>query len=66
MVGCRLILPGPNVNAGNLTELINEEKITVSIGIPTIWDEILSYLKKAGKKLNYIKRIYAGGAKVPE
>ena len=34
MVGCRLILPGPNVNAVNLTKLINEEKITVSIGIP--------------------------------
>lgn len=66
MVGCRLILPGPNVNAVNLIKLINEEKVTVSIGIPTIWDEILSYLKKTGKRLNYIERIYAGGAKVPE
>ena len=65
MVGCRLILPGPT-NAVNLTKLINEEKVTVSIGIPTIWDEILSYLKKTGKRLNYIKRIYAGGANVPE
>ena len=65
MVGCRLILPDPNVNAVNLIKLINEEKITVSIGIPTIWDEILSYLKKTGKRLNN-KRIYLGGAKVPE
>ena len=40
MVG-KISASGPNVNASNLTKLINEEKVTVAIGIPTIWEELL-------------------------
>ena len=45
---------------------INEEKVTVSIGIPTIWEELLSYLEENNANIKSLKRIFAGGAKVPD
>ena len=66
MVGSKLVLPGPNVNASNLTRLINEEKVTVAIGIPTIWEELLSYLEESNANIKSLKRIFAGGAKVAD
>src|SRR5580698_5804798 len=46
MVGCKLILPGPYLDAESLLELIIQEKVTVAAGVPTVWLSVLDYLEK--------------------
>ena len=65
MVGARLILPGPSLDGPSLIKLINDEEVTVSIGVPTIWEEVLTTLKESGGLLPTLKRIYVGGTAVP-
>lgn len=67
MVGSKLVLPGPKMGDGEtLCNLMNEEKVTCSLGVPTVWMALLQYLEKAGKKLETLQRTVIGGAAVPE
>ncbi len=46
MTGARLILPGPNVDAENVLDLIEREQVTVACGVPTVWLGVLAALEK--------------------
>ncbi len=66
MVGAKLIFPGPRMADGEiLTSLMNEEKVTVAAGVPTVWLLLLQYLEKSGKKLKTVDRMVVGGAACP-
>ena len=65
MVGCRLVLPGPNLDGHSLIELMNQERVTMALAIPTIWEEVLEILRDAGASLESVKRILSGGTAVP-
>ncbi len=66
MVGARLVLPGPRLDGPSLVNLINQAHITVSVGVPTIWEEVLTTLEELNTTLPSLKRIYVGGNAVPE
>ena len=66
MIGAKLVLPGSNVSAKNLIELINKHDVSVSIAIPTIWEEVLEYLRVHDIKIPSLKRVYSGGSQVPQ
>ena len=66
MVGSKLVLPGPNLDGKSVVSLINNENITMSFAIPTIWEEVLEQLDKTGEKLESLDRILSGGTAVPE
>ena len=66
MVGSKLVLPGPNLDGKSVVSLINNENITMSFAIPTIWEEVLEELDKTGGKLENLDRILSGGTAVPE
>jgi len=66
MVGSKLVLPGPNLDGKSIVSLINNENITMSFAIPTIWEEVLEELDRSGEKLNNLDRILSGGTTVPE
>ena len=65
MCGAKLVLPGLNLDGKNLYELIESERVTVTAGVPTVWLGLLAYLRKAGKKFNYLRSINIGGAAAP-
>ena len=66
MTGTKLIFPGPKMADGEtLVALINEEKVTLSSGVPTIWLALLKYLKDSGKTIDTLKRVVVGGAACP-
>ena len=46
MVGCKLVLPGPHLDALSLLDLYQSEKVTFTAGVPTIWVGILQALEK--------------------
>jgi acyl-CoA synthetase (AMP-forming)/AMP-acid ligase II len=66
MVGAKLVFPGSKMGDGViLAELINEEGVTMSAGVPTVWLGLLAYLKKSGMRVDSLDRIIVGGAACP-
>ena len=66
MVGCKLILPGPYLDAESLLELITQEGVTVAAGVPTIWLSVLACLEKhPGRWKLPAMRVLVGGAAPP-
>jgi len=66
MCGAKLVMPGPRMADGAmLTALINQEKITLSAGVPTIWQALLDYLETSGETIDSLKRVAVGGAACP-
>ena len=66
IVGTPLVLPGNKMGDGaELTALINEEHVTVSAGVPTVWLMVLNHLTASGDTVESLKRIVVGGAACP-
>ncbi|HJO73544.1 MAG TPA: 3-(methylthio)propionyl-CoA ligase [Rhodospirillales bacterium] len=65
MVGAKLVLPGPNYEGEAVYELLEDEQVTKSAGVPTIWLMLLDYMKKNGKKLPHLECTVIGGSAVP-
>lgn len=66
MAGAKLVMPGPKMADGQaLTALINNEKITMSAGVPTVWLALLQYLEESGETIESLKRVTVGGAACP-
>ena len=67
MVGCKLVFPGPKMGDGEaLFQLMEQEGVTLSLGVPTVWLALLQYAENAGKTLDRLERTIIGGAAVPE
>lgn len=65
MVGASLVLPGPGLDGESLRKLIDSEKVTLALGVPTIWQGLLQALEKSGVTQTSLKRTVIGGAACP-
>jgi fatty-acyl-CoA synthase len=66
MVGCKLVLPGPCLDAESLLELLEKENITAAAGVPTIWLNVVNCLEKyPGRWKLPPMRVIIGGAAPP-
>jgi len=65
MVGARLVLPGPRLDGESLCGLIAQESVTVSVGVPTVWSNLLQFVESHDASLSSLKRIVVGGAAMP-
>lgn len=67
MIGAKLVMPGPKMGDGEtLCKLINEEAVTVSAGVPTVWLALLNYLDQHKKQIPSLERVVTGGAACPQ
>jgi fatty-acyl-CoA synthase len=67
MVGAKIVFPGPKMGDGEaLYNMLENESVTLALGVPTVWLALLQYAKSAGKRLNKLDRTVIGGAAVPE
>ncbi|PCH72247.1 MAG: long-chain fatty acid--CoA ligase [Rhodobacteraceae bacterium] len=64
-VGCKIVLPGPNLDGESLVGLIDSEKVTMALGVPTIWMGLLAALEKTGSKIESLERTVVGGSALP-
>ena len=62
--GSDLIMPGPDLSPNALAVLIEEERVTVAAGVPTIWMGVLPALK--GRDTSALRVIPCGGSAVPK
>ena len=66
LVGCKLVLPGPYLDAPSLLELCEQEKVTVAAGVPTIWLNVVDCLERNPGRWKLPKmRVLVGGAAPP-
>ena len=66
MAGARLVMPGPGMDGASLFELMDNEKVTLSLGVPTVWLGLLKYMDEAGVTLKHMDRTLVGGAALSE
>src|SRR5262245_45130814 len=65
MAGAKLVLPGPNLDGASLLELFDNEKVTLTAGVPTVWLALLQHMDKIGATPETLARVVIGGAAAP-
>lgn len=64
-VGARMVMPGPGLDGPSLVGLIDTYKVTIALGVPTIWLGLLGEAKKSGSDLSSLTRTVVGGSACP-
>jgi len=65
MTGSKIVFPGPNLDGESLATLMNDEGVTESWGVPTVWLGLLTYMRKTGQRFRTLKRVLIGGSAAP-
>ena len=65
MTGAKLVLPGAGLDGKSLYELFESEQVTLSAGVPTVWQGLLSYVEANGLKFSTMRRSAIGGSACP-
>ena len=65
LAGVKMVMPGPGLDGKSLANLFNQEKVTISAGVPTIWAGLIQYLEESGDMLPHMERTVIGGSACP-
>ena len=68
LLGTRLVLPGPRLDAESVLELLADERVTLSAGVPPVWMAVLQALDAEPDRwdLSALKTLVVGGAAAPQ
>lgn len=62
MTGAKVVMPGPGLDGDSLLGLIDDYKVSLALGVPTIWQMLLASAAKSGSKMASLKRNVIGGS----
>ncbi len=67
MAGPKFVFPGPFLDPASLLEAFDQEGVTITAGVPTIWQGLLTVLDANPGKYNLkkLRRLIVGGSAVP-
>ncbi len=67
MVGADQVLPGVRPDPQAICELIESERVTVALGVPTIWVGVLDHVQRSTRKydLSSLRLVVSGGSTAP-
>jgi len=65
MVGAKLVFPGPALDGASLHHLFESERVTLSAGVPTVWQGLLAHVQAQGLSFSTMRRTVIGGAACP-
>ncbi len=68
MMGSKLVLPGPSLDAVSLLEAYEQEQVTFTAGVPTMWLALLEKLDEDPEKydVSALRKLIVGGAAMPQ
>lgn len=68
MLGCKQVLPHRFMSPERLVNLMAQEQVTLSAGVPTIWQGIKAFLEQSPDScdLSHLSRLTCGGSAPPE
>lgn len=64
-VGAKQVMPGSRPDATIICELMQNEEVTITAGVPTIWMMVMAQLQKKQYNLKHLKTIINGGSALP-
>ncbi len=66
--GAALVLPGPKLDAVSVLDLLADERVTMSAGVPTVWMAVLQALDDEPDRwdLSALDRLIVGGSAAPK
>ena len=64
--GAKHVYPGPSPTPADIAGLIEDEKVTLTAGVPTVWIGLLEYMEDNEVDLSSLERIVIGGSAAPE
>ncbi len=62
--GAKLVLPGARLDGASIHNLIESEQVSFSAAVPTVWANLLGYLRETGKRVDSLKAVVIGGSAV--
>ena len=65
LTGAALVLPGRHLDGASMAHVLNEERVTLTTGVPTVWLGLLQHLRASGERLATCDRIMTGGSAAP-
>ncbi|MGV3653082.1 MAG: 3-(methylthio)propionyl-CoA ligase [Noviherbaspirillum sp.] len=65
LTGARLVFPGPALDGKSLYELFEQEQVSFSAGVPTVWHGLLNYVRENRLAFSTFRRTVIGGAACP-
>jgi len=65
LAGAKMVFPGPALDGKSIYELFEQEKVTFSAGVPTVWLGLLTYVGQNNLKFSTFKRTVIGGSACP-
>lgn len=66
LFGATQVLPGPGFAPAMLLDLIEQEKVTLTAGVPTIWLGVLKELEANPRNIETLRMIICGGSASPK
>jgi fatty-acyl-CoA synthase len=67
LAGSALVLPGPKLDPVSVLDLLADERVTMTAGVPTVWMAVLQALDQEPDRwdLSALRRLIVGGSAVP-
>jgi acyl-CoA synthetase (AMP-forming)/AMP-acid ligase II len=65
MVGAKLVMPGKDLDGASVYQLLADEKVTFTAGVPTVWLMLLQHMEQSGLRLDDLKASVIGGSAAP-
>ena len=65
MAGSKMVMPGAALDGKSLYELFENEKVSLSAGVPTVWQGLLTYTESNNLKFSTMNRTVIGGSACP-
>ncbi|HEX5692704.1 MAG TPA: long-chain fatty acid--CoA ligase, partial [Roseiflexaceae bacterium] len=66
LVGAKQVFPGQFLDGKSIAELIQNERVTVAAGVPTIWMGLLQVLEKDDYDISSLRCMPVGGSAAPQ
>jgi fatty-acyl-CoA synthase len=69
MSGAKLVFPGPRMDGAAIYELLRDEKVTLALGVPSVWLMLLQHIEAASlaaREELRLARVVIGGSAAPE
>lgn len=68
LCGAKLVMPGPALDGQSLYALMRDERVTLALGVPTVWMLLQQYVERNGldpQRELAIKHVVIGGSAAP-
>ena len=65
MAGCKMVMPGAKLDGASVHKLLDEEGVTCTAAVPTVWLGLLDHLDRTDGRLRTLKRVVIGGSACP-